>query len=365
MMRILISYHNKQGYENIISVARYLKSKSFNIELLDLCSFYIQQSIDSDNFARTQMNLVIKNKNNYRNLSKLKKIIFYIQLITLNSNLFKNYDGYLFSPGGFIEGQIAKILKKNKKPTFFIEGGLRTILFVDYPDKTESTLNNSFLNHVSRHYVSGVENKNIILNKFPDRPYLSEKIIASGVPRYENYITENIDHEYKDIENVLYLTTAASYHNYVKLQTWHDDEMKILNKIIGNSSYNFRIRIHPRDDLNNYSEFSNLNISSSITKSLKEDVEWSDVVVTIPSSTVFEVNRFGKPYLILWPFKYNTEVFNPDMKSLKSIEDVLNKLNAEGLYEKLEQQKTYSKNFVSQESYKSSELISEDMISFF
>ena len=53
------------------------------------------------------------------------------------------------------------------------------------------------------------------------------------------------------------------------------------------------------------------------------------------------------------------------MKSLKSIEDVLNKLNEEGLYEKLEQQKTYSKNFVSPESYKSSELIAEDMISFF
>ena len=364
-MRILISYHNKQGYENIIPVAKYLKSKSFDVELLDLCSFYIQKSINSDSFVRTKINLIIKNSHNYRNLSKLKKIIFYFQLITLNSKLLNNYDGYLFSPGGFIEGQISKILKKNSKHTFFIEGGLRTIFFVDYPDKKENKLNNYFLNHVSRHYVSGVENKNIILNKFPNTPYLSEKIKNFGVPRYESFTTENIDYKYKDIKNVLYLTTAAKYHNYIKLQSWHDDEMKILNKTIMNSSYNYRIRVHPRDDLKNYSEFSEFNITSGIKKSLKEDIGWSDIVVTIPSSTVFEVNKYGKPYLILWPFKYNTEVFNPDIKSLKTIEIELNKLNEEELYEKFEQQKFYSINFVSPESYKSSELIAEDIISFF
>tara|TARA_B100002019_G_C21193119_1_gene559923 strand:- start:568 stop:1209 length:642 start_codon:yes stop_codon:yes gene_type:complete len=213
--------------------------------------------------------------------------------------------------------------------------------------------------------VSGMENKNIILDKLVNTPCLSKKIKNFGVPRYENFSTKNIKFEYKDIKNVLYLTTAAKYHNYMKLQEWHDDEMKILNKIMMRSSYNFRIRVHPRDDLSNYCEFSKSNITTSTTSSLKEDVKWSDVVITIPSSTVFEVNRYGKPYLILWPFKYNNEVFNPDIKSLKSIEQKLNKLNEGELYKKFKQQKAYNNNFIDPKSNESSRLIAEDIISFF
>ena len=132
-----------------------------------------------------------------------------------------------------------------------------------------------------------------------------------------------------------------------------------------NSSYNFRIRIHPRDFINNYNEFAKSNISSSAKNSLKEDVNWSDIVVTIPSSTVFEVNKYGKPYLILWPYNYNTDVFNPDIKSLESLEKELNKLNEKELCEKFELQKSYNKNFIDINSNKSSKLIGEDIISFF
>jgi len=364
-MRILITYHNQQGYKNIISVAKYLESKNFDIELIDLCSFYIQESINTDSFVRNKIKLIIKNSQNYRNLSNFKKLVFYLQLIFLNSNLLNNFDCYLFSPGGFIEGQISKIFKKKNKHTFFIEGGLRTILFVDYPDKAESKLNYSFLNHVSRHYVSGIENKNIILKSFTNKPNISEKIKNFGVPRYESSAEDNINYKYQEIKNVLYLTTAARYHNYIKLQEWHDDEMKILYKVIMNSSYNFRIRVHPRDDLNNYSKFAKSYISSGVIKPLKEDVNWSDVVVTIPSSTVFEVNKFGKPYLILWPFNYNTDVFNPDIKSLDSLEKELRRFDEKELREKFELQTFFNKNFIDINSNKSSKLIGEDIISFF
>ena len=364
-MRILITYHNQQGYENIISVAKYLESKNFDIVLIDLCSFYFQESINTDSFVRNKINLIIKNNQNYRSLSSFKKLVFYLQLTILNTNLLNNFDCYLFSPGGFIEGQISKIFKKKNKHTFFIEGGLRTILFVDYPDKAESKLNYSFLNHVSRHYVSGIENKNIILNSFTSTSNLSEKIKNFGVPRYESSTRDNINYKFQEIKNVLYLTTAAQYHNYKKLQEWHNDEMKILKKLIMTSSYNYRIRIHPRDDLNNYCEFAKSNISSSAKNSLKEDVNWSDIVVTIPSSTVFEVNNYGKPYLILWPYNYNTDVFNPDIESLESLEKELRKLNEKELCEKFEVQKFYNKNFIDINSNKSSKLIGEDIISFF
>jgi len=105
-MRILISFHNKEGYENIIPVADYLKKKDFSITLLDLCPYYLQDSNNNNFFKKAKLNLFFKDKNNHRNLSKIRKVIFYIQLIALNYKLFKAYDCYLFSPGGFIEGQI-------------------------------------------------------------------------------------------------------------------------------------------------------------------------------------------------------------------------------------------------------------------
>ena len=49
-MNILISYHNKEGFDNVIPVANYLKKKNYNIKLMDLCSFYIQDSNDQDYF---------------------------------------------------------------------------------------------------------------------------------------------------------------------------------------------------------------------------------------------------------------------------------------------------------------------------
>ena len=50
-------------------------------------------------------------------------------------------------------GQIAKILKKNKSLLFY-RRWFKNYPFVDYPDKTESTLNNSFKSCIKT-YVSG------------------------------------------------------------------------------------------------------------------------------------------------------------------------------------------------------------------
>tara|TARA_Y100001970_G_scaffold292648_1_gene434832 strand:+ start:257 stop:1351 length:1095 start_codon:yes stop_codon:yes gene_type:complete len=364
-MKILISYHNKEGYENIIPVANYLKNKNFSVKLLDLCSFYIQDSNNLDSFEKVKINLVFKDRSNYRNLSKIRKIIFYIQLITLNYKLLSSYDCYLFSPGGFIEGQIAKKFKNKKKHTFFIEGGLRAVLFANYPDKPKSKIKDSFLNDISRHYVSGEENKKIILNNFQNITSKSEKIKCFGVPRYNNLVDRKNEYRYKEIKNVLYLTTAAEYHDYKILQEWHDSEMKILKSLIENSSYNYRIRVHPRDNLDKYKEFSVNNITSAKENSLYTDVSWCDIVVTIPSSTFFEINYFGKPFLILWPFDYNTEVFHPDITSIESLEKKLNKLDKKELTNKFKKQKTYSDSFVNPKSSEASKLIAEDIISFF
>jgi len=364
-MRILISFHNKEGYENIIPVADYLKKKDFSITLLDLCPFYLQDSNNNNFFKKAKLNLFFKDKNNHRNLSKIRKVIFYIQLINLNYKLFRAHDCYLFSPGGFIEGQIAKNFKKKEKHTFFIEGGLRAVLLADYPDKPKNKISHSFLNDISRHYVSGEENKEIILNNLQNTSTLSKKIQAFGVPRYKNLVTGKTNYEYKKIKNVLYLTTAAEYHDYIILQEWHDSEMKILKKLIKNSSYNYRLRVHPRDNIEKYKDFSETNITSALDKSLYADVNWSDIVVTIPSSTFFEINYFGKPFLILWPFNHITEVFRPDVTSLISLEKKLNSLNKKELSKKFIDQRTYSDSFVSLNSSESSKLIAEDIISFF
>ena len=364
-MNILISYHNKEGFDNIIPVANYLKEKNYSVKLLDLCSFYIQDSNDQDYFENEKIKLIIQNKNNYRNTSKIKKIIFYIQLIFLNKKLFNSYDCYLFSPGGFIEGQISKQFNYKKKHSFFIEGGLRAILLAEYPDKPKNEIKETFLNHVSRHYVSGQGNKAAIINNFQNNNSLPDKIKSFGVPRYKSLINKTIQYQYKEIKNILYLTTAAEYHNYKILQKWHDSEMVILNSVIKNSKYQYKIRVHPRDNLKKYKEFSSSNITTANENSLFEDVKWCDIVVTIPSSTFFEINYFGKPFIILWPFNYNPDVFKPDITSLKLLENELNKLDRDKLYDKYEQQRVFRDSFINPKTDKSDKLIAEDIMSFF
>ena len=117
--------------------------------------------------------------------------------------------------------------------------------------------------------------------------------------------------------------------------------------------------------LDKYKEFSVSNITSAKENSLYTDVSWCDIVVTIPSSTFFEINYFGKPFLILWPFNYNTDVFRPDMTSIELLEKKLNQLDKEELSKKFKKQKTYSDNFVNPKSNESSKFIAEDIISFF
>ena len=58
-MKILISFHNKEGYENIIPVAEYLKKKDFRITLLDLCPYYLQDSNDNNFFAKTKLSKAV------------------------------------------------------------------------------------------------------------------------------------------------------------------------------------------------------------------------------------------------------------------------------------------------------------------
>ena len=74
-MKILISYHNKEGYENIIPVANYLKNKNFSVKLLDLCSFYIQDSNNLDSFEKVKIKS-LKTEVTTEIYQKLEKLFF-------------------------------------------------------------------------------------------------------------------------------------------------------------------------------------------------------------------------------------------------------------------------------------------------
>ena len=132
-----------------------------------------------------------------------------------------------------------------------------------------------------------------------------------------------------------------------------------------NSRYQYKIRVHPRDNLKKYEEFSKNNITIANENSLFEDVKWCDIVVTIPSSTFFEINYFGKPFIILWPFNYNSDIFKPDITSLKLLENELDKLDKDKLYDKYEKQRILRDSFINPKSNKSDKLIAEDIMSFF
>ena len=62
--------------------------------------------------------------------TKVNKAVFTFTKIVNIRNYANQFDKFIFSPGGFYEGLIAKSFVKNNKKTFFIEAGVKIYLFL-------------------------------------------------------------------------------------------------------------------------------------------------------------------------------------------------------------------------------------------
>ena len=348
-----MSFHNKQGMDNIIPIAKKLcEDKKNQITLLDLRSTYSQLSPNlevSENIVVNKDTSIFKN---IRNLNKISKLLFIFSKFFTIKKYGKNYDIYIFSPGGFYEGLLSREFKNNFKNTYFIEAGVKIYLYLN--SQNELQPKNSFLKNISGYFTTGENPKNKLEN-FTNQKNL---IYNYGVPRYSNIISiHKISKFYKSkkIKNLLYLTSAASYHRIDWEESW---QTRAIEDIVNSSitdKYVLNIKVHPRDNFEKYKQYENVrNVNILSGSDIETDIEDSDCIISGPSSSIHEVALLGKIYTVLWPFDNYENEYLSNESLVKNIEDLNHKIL------KLNNDLSYQNNLFSQQLIEAQKFINID-----
>ena len=320
-----MSFHNQQGMENILPIAQKLCENELNeVSLLDLRELYGQPKISFQNLN----NIFVKSENsiykNIRNLTKINKAVFTFTKIVNIRNYANQFDKFIFSPGGFYEGLIAKSFVKNNKKTFFIEAGVKIYLFL----KSQKSLQpkNNFLNNVTEYFTTGEITKDNLENFTSEQ----NKIFNLGVPRYSKIVSihKNLKpFNPKQIKHLLFLTSASKYHE----MRWEEKWQKTIIEDLVNSplidGFVLNIKVHPRDDNNNYKKFEQKkNVNILYNTNIEADILQNDCIISGPSTSIHEASLLGKVYITLWPFdKYENE-YMPKVSTSENVPELISKI---------------------------------------
>ena len=321
-----MSFHNKQGLENIFPIAKLLSENESNeITLLDLRSMYAQPI---SNLEIPKNIKVIKDRSifkNIRNLNKLNKLIFLFSKFLKIKYFGTYFDVYIFSPGGFYEGRLTKKFRNNSKKTYFIEAGAKIYLFLN--SQKELQPKKTFLDNVNGYFTTG-ESPKIKLETFTNKKSV---IFNYGVPRYANivgsYKTSN-NYQSQQINNLLFLTSAASYHKVDWESSW---QAKIIEEIINSSlldSYILNVKVHPRDNFSDYKKYKNLkNVNILNATDIESDIRNNHCIISGPSSSIHEVSFLGRIYTVIWPFdNYKNEYLSSE-SLVKNVDELFEKIS--------------------------------------
>jgi hypothetical protein len=152
-------------------------------------------------------------------------------------------------------------------------------------------------------YKSFINIDNINVTLFPRHKYL--------VDLANEFKTKNVK---KAKKRVLYLTSAWLFHNHKKehkYQLSHVKELLRLSKT--NESYEFKIRVHPREDKSDYSFVPSNNMS--LLESFEDDLCLADCVISARSTGLFEADKIGKPVIVYNEF-FEQKMLNDFLNSL-------------------------------------------------
>jgi len=129
--------------------------------------------------------------------------------------------------------------------------------------------------------------------------------------------------------SVLYVTSAFKWHKlYFEDKLQRKDLMDLCFFSEKNKDLRVRVRIHPREQLSNYSylktKCKDLEISGK--NGLTEDLAWSDIVITATSSVAYEAQQLG---ILTFIYRKNfgsvqpTSIFSNGYNIIDRIDDIL------------------------------------------
>lgn len=152
------------------------------------------------------------------------------------------------------------------------------------------------------------------------------KIKVCLFPRHELLIDKSKKVEANHNRKVLYLTSAWGFHGHSKEQAQQEKQVAELvaffmsNPIEGVS---LKIRVHPRDKVDNYKEICGEFLS--VCPDFEDDLISSDVIVSIRSTSIFEAQMLHKKAFI-FNKGFGTRFLNSYLSEVQSF-DELNELH--------------------------------------
>lgn len=304
---------------------------------------------------------IFKIKNPY-SPSIFTKLIYFLKIHFYLKKYIYKADFLCFSPGGFIEGEIARLVKLKKGKVIQIEGGLPNDLIYRKNNnklpKKNSILYKLPIKRFSKNprmnplaYVDYFISSGKISKKMhSELNYEAKKILDYGLPRFEHLFTKkkiNI----QEIKNIVYVAGAYEFHNEINQSQQMIKDISEINEFLEKISHlNFLVKLHPRQSCNETKIIKTLNIETV------NDMEFSKlislnktIVLTRYSNLAYELLFqniptffYNPPVLIL-----NDQILPEKALTLYNVEDIFNIVNnKEDLKNK--EFSNYSKDFYSQ-----------------
>ncbi len=336
--KILFFPQNKTHIDNMIPVAEQLSLKGYKVFFFDTSEVYNQYIYESD-FKFDVIKLSLSLKTAFAYLSFVEKIKFLMQFkdVIKDYNL-NTFDAFIYGNDGalqrviidkfkdkshllILDGIISDysfslkdVIRHSENKMFDVKDYFRRIFkkglnkifaFLPYNYLLPSDVGCSRLSKifVISDYVASHINKQIIRKV---------KLVKSGMPRYR--FLNKVEAVKSNKKQLLYVTQGYIWHNEFENDRLQHKTIKILLEKLAKeqvSDIHLTIRIHPRDDIKNYSYVPDLNWvtledkSVDVYKSIKE----KDIVIGVNSTVLLEAMSIGKKVIFLfldnqyWRFK--------------------------------------------------------------
>lgn len=303
--------------------------------------------------------------------SYLIKFIYFLKIKFLLSKIIQKADFVCFSPGGFIEGEIARLVKNYGGRVVQIEGGqpidaIRNAFIYNKSEKNSFFYklpfrrfkNNPRVNptiNIDYFITSGSNTKKM----YENLGYEKNKILDIGLPRYKELMERktNTFKSFTKVENIFYIAGAYEFHNEKNQSNeMISNILEISNNLKLQKGINFYVKPHPRQSSNELKLLSNLKDLKLVTNEIfNEMVFKNSLVLSRYSNLAFELMYLNIPTFFFKPpiLKFGDNILPNKELILNNVEELnemiknFNKINFS----------KFSNNFFSPSTSNSSNLI--------
>ena len=327
MINLLFGLKHKEAMQNVYSIADFLKhnEKSFNLKVI--CFFNLQKedlkklsnyNIESINLPQ---NLKIKGDKSSSRIISFTKLVKFQSFLKKNSDIIKENDSLIVSPGGFLLDQLVANFEYQNKPAYILQNGFIT---PDEKIETESKKSSRLfdilfysLTKFSKTFeirkVLNTVGNNITFLAFNNeyRDYIKnsnnyiQNVYTVGSPRLKMFEDTVVE----DSQNILYLSSSALYENNEYLHELIKEQILDLYKLLSPKNYNLGFRPHPRDsyDWPNYLKDTDISILNNDEELLEQIMKYK-YIISERSTVIIQGILCGK--VSFWVHKDQNGIYN-------------------------------------------------------